>query len=234
MSGTLHLVGVGPGDPELLTLKAVRVLGAADVIAYPRKQGEASMALGIARAHLRADATHVPVDIPMAVERAPAQAAYDRLAAAVLEHLGAGRHVAYLCEGDPLLYGSAIYLMARIAGRAPIVVIPGVTSLTASAAAACRPLCARNEVLKVLPAPLPDDRLRAELAGAEAVAIVKPGRHLGRVRALLAETGHAAGAVVVEHASGETERVTRLEDFSHSERPYFATILCRRGEVAGS
>ncbi len=230
MTGTLHLVGVGPGDPELLTLKAVRILGAAHVIAYPTTGEDAALALSIAETHLSPRAERLPVAIPMQVERAPAQAAYDTAAASILAHLAAGRDVAWLCEGDPLFYGSAMYLVSRIAGQAPVAVIPGVTSLTAAAAAIARPLAARNEMLKVLPAPLPDDILRAELEATPAAAVIKIGRHFDRIRALLNATGHAHGAVVVEHATGARERITPLGDFKFDERRYFSTILCYRGE----
>ena len=125
-----------------------------------------------------------------------------------------------------------MYLIARVAPHAPVAVIPGVTSLTAAAAAIARPLAARNEMLKVLPAPLPDAVLRAELAATPAAAVIKVGRHFDRIRALLGETGHAAGAVVVEHATGARQRITPLAEFGFDERPYFSTILCYRGEEA--
>ena len=230
--GTLHLVGVGPGDPELLTLKAARLLGAVAVIAYPTTGEDAALALEIATPHLNAAAERLPVAIPMAVERGPAQAAYDGAAVAILVHLRAGRDVAWLCEGDPLFYGSAMYLVARVGPHAPVQIVPGITSLTAAAAVAGRPLAARNEMLKVLPAPLDDATLRTELAATPAAAIIKVGRHFDRIRALLAETGHADGAVVVEHATTPRQRITRLAAFAHDERPYFSTILCYRGTEA--
>lgn len=229
MNGTLHLVGVGPGDPELLTLKAARLLGAVPVVAYPATGGGSALALRIAEAHLNEAAVRLPVAIPMSVERGPAQAAYDVAAAAVLSHLHAGRDVAYLCEGDPLFYGSAMYLMARVAAHAAVAVVPGITSLSAAAAAIARPLAARNETLKVLPAPLPDETLRAELAASPAIAIIKVGRHFDRIRTLLGETGHAGSAFVVEHATTTRQRISRLADFAHDERPYFSTILCYSG-----
>ena len=232
MSGTLYLVGVGPGDPELLTLKAARILGAAPVIAYPTTGEDAALALDIARTHLNPAATHLPVAIQMTPERGPAQAAYDSGAAAIVAHLREGRDVAWLCEGDPLFYGSAMYLMTRVAPHAPVSVVPGVTSLTAAAAAIARPLAARNEPFKILPAPLPDETLRAELAAAPAAAIIKIGRHFDRIRTLLGVTGHAAGAVVVEYATTSRQRITRLADFAHDERPYFSTILCYSGAEA--
>jgi len=232
MSGTLYLVGVGPGDPELLTLKAVRLLRQVAVVAFPETGDGGAMAFDIAREHLDPKAEFLPIRLPMSVERGPGQAAYDAAAAAIVAHLDAGRDVAWLCEGDPLFYGSAMYITARVGARAPVVAVPGVTSLTAAAAAIGRPLAARNERLKILPAPLPDDVLRAELVDGEAVAIIKVGRHFDRIRALLAETGHAAGAIVVEHATSERQRITPLAQFAHDERPYFSTILCYRGAEA--
>jgi precorrin-2/cobalt-factor-2 C20-methyltransferase len=223
MSGTLRLVGVGPGDPELMTLKAVRVIAESDVVAYP----DNGLALEIAAAHVRGE--RLSIAIPMTTERAPAQAAYDAAAEVIRGHLAAGRDVAYLCEGDPLFYGSAMYLAARIS---PAEVVPGVTSLTAAAAAIARPLAARNDVLKVLPATLDDATLRAELARAPAAAIIKVGRHFDRIRALLADTGHAGGAIVVEHATTARQRITPLAAFAHGERPYFSTILCYAGDEA--
>lgn len=231
-TGTLHLVGVGPGDPELLTLKAARLLATAPVVAYPSTGEDAALAFAIAREHINPAAELLPITIPMAVERAPAQAAYDAAAADILAHLRAGRDVAWLCEGDPLFYGSAMYLVARVAPHAPIATIPGITSLTAAAAAISRPLAARNELLKVLPAPLSDAELRPELEAAPAAAIIKVGRHFDRIRNLLAQTGHADNAVVVEHATSARQRITRLADFAHNERPYFSTILCYRGAEA--
>lgn len=228
-SGTLYLVGVGPGDPELLTLKAAKRLARVDVIAYPATGDGNALARDIAADHLNPAAQYLPVTIPMAVERGPAQQAYDKAAESILTHLQAGRDVAWLCEGDPLFYGSAMYLLGRLSHAAPVEIIPGVTSLTAAAAAISRPLAARNETLKVLPAPLSDDDLRAELIRAPAVAIIKVGRHFDRVRALLAETGHAAGAIVIEHATTPQQRITPLADFADDQRPYFSTILCYRG-----
>jgi precorrin-2/cobalt-factor-2 C20-methyltransferase len=232
MTAPLHLVGVGPGDPELLTLKAARILAAADVVAYPATGDGGTLALDIARAQLRPGVAHLAVEIPMRLERGPARTAYDAAAAKIIDHLAAGREVAWLCEGDPLFYGSAMYLLHRVTGRAPVVVVPGVTSLTAAAAAIARPLAARNETLKVLPATLPDRALRPELDTAPAAAIIKVGRHFDRIRALLAETGHAAGAMVVEHASTARQRITPLARFAYDERPYFSTILCYRGAEA--
>lgn len=232
MSGTLHLIGVGPGDPDLLTIRAVRVLRTAHVVAYPATGEDSAFAREIAADYIEPDAILLPVTIPMAIERGPAQAAYDGAASLILGHLAHDRNVAWLCEGDPLFYGSAMYLLSRLGGAARVEIVPGITSLTAAAAAIARPLAARNEILKVLPAPLPDDTLRAELLATPAAAIIKIGRHFDRVRGLLRETGHAENAVVVEHATTLRQRITPLQDFAYGERPYFSTILCYRGDEA--
>ena len=230
--GTLHLVGVGPGDPDLLTLRAVRVLRSVHVIAYPSTGEDAAFAREIASQYILPGAIMLPVTIPMTVDRGPAQAAYAAAAAAILEHLRAGRDAAWLCEGDPLFYGSAMYVLARLGAEARIDIVPGITSLTAAAAAIARPLAARNEILKILPAPLPDETLRAELASTPAAAIIKIGRHFDRIRDLLRDTGHAKNAIVVEHATTIRQRITPLENFGYGERPYFSTILCYRGDEA--
>jgi precorrin-2/cobalt-factor-2 C20-methyltransferase len=233
MSGKLSLVGVGPGDPELLTLKAVRVLQAANVVAYPSTgDGESAFAFDIARAHVPATATLQPVPIPMTPERGPAQAAYTIAAEVLRGQVEYGYNVVWLCEGDPLLYGSAMYLLARLGNVIPVEIVPGITSLTAAAAAIARPLAARNEMFKVLPAPLPDDILKIELDTTEAAAIIKVGRHFDRIRALLESTGHAANAVIVEYATTSQQRVTPLREFAADARPYFSTILCYRGTEA--
>lgn len=232
MRGALYLVGTGPGDPELLTLKAARILGATDVVAFPQKAGQASMSYQIARDHVNPNAKLLPVDIPMAVERQPAQQAYDKIAEAIIALIETGKIVSYLCEGDPLFYGSAMYLIERMPPETDIKIIPGITSLTATAAAIARPLAARNDILKVLPAPLDNDILQAELDTAQAVAIIKLGRHFDRVRSLLEKSGHAKNAVLVEHASGEQQRVIPISEIDTDHRPYFATILCYKGQEA--
>ena len=156
MSGVLYGVGVGPGAPDLITLRAARLIEGAGVIAYPTLAGGQSFARAIA-ADLIADGTvEIVMDVPMSVERAPAQAAYDAGAAQIATHLAAGRDVVCLCEGDPFFYGSFMYVFARLADQFACQVVPGVTSIAACAARAGRPLVARNERLTVLPGPLPE------------------------------------------------------------------------------
>lgn len=225
MSGaTLYGVGVGPGDPDLLTLRAHRLIRTARVIAYPALPGTPSLARSIVKAFLPPGVEELAIELPMTTDRRPAQAAYDAGAAAIGRHLAAGHDVVMLCEGDPLFYGSFMYLQARLAERFPVVVVPGVSSLGACAAVAGRPLVARSEVLTVLPATLDDAALERAIVAADALAILKVGRHLGRIRALLARTGRDGRAIYVERASMAAERVMPLAQ-APDPAPYFSMIL---------
>lgn len=232
MTGTLTGVGVGPGDPDLITLKGFKALQAADLVAYPAPETGDSLARAIAAPHLPDGVAEYAIRMPMTVERFPAQEVYDAAAAHLSAEVAAGRRVAVLCEGDPFFYGSFMYLFGRLAERHPVSVIPGVSSLTACAAALSAPLCARNDVLSVLPAPLDDTALEARLAVSDAVAIVKLGRHFDRVRALLARLGLLASARYVERATMAAQRVMPIETVDPEAVPYFSMILVhRRGEA---
>jgi precorrin-2/cobalt-factor-2 C20-methyltransferase len=228
-TGTLYGLGVGPGDPELMTVKAWRLLSLVPVIAYPAANGEPSLARRIAAPFIPEDAAELPFAVPMERDRGPAQVAYDQAAAAIAAHLDEGRDVALLCEGDPLFYGSFMYMLQRFEKKYETVIVPGVSSLTAAAAVAHRPLAARNDCLKVLPAPIDPDRLAAEIETADAVAIIKVGRHFDSVAGVLTRLGLAERAVVVEAATRADQKITRLSDAPAGFRPYFSTILVYKG-----
>lgn len=228
MAGKLFGVGLGPGDPELMTLRAHRLISGARVVAYPTLAGGESFARAIAAGVIAPGAREIVMDVPMTVERAPAQAAYDRGAAEIAEALDVGDDVVCLCEGDPFFYGSFMYLFARLSGRYEVEVVPGVTSIAACAARAGRPLVARNERLTVLPGPLPEAELRARIEGAESVAIMKVGRHLAKIRAVIDDLGLTAQAVYVERASLPEEVVCSLAQ-APEKAPYFSMILLTKG-----
>ncbi len=228
-NGTLYGLGVGPGDPELLTVKAWRIVSTAPVIVYLAANGGESTARNIAKPFIPEDAIEIAIDVPMQSQRAPAQAAYDMGCAAIAGHLRAGHDVAMLCEGDPFFYGSFMYIFARLAKNFETIVVPGVSSLTAAAAAVGRPLAARDEVLKVLPATLDAGRLREELATAQSAAIIKVGRNFGKVRDVLAALDLTKSAVVIEKATHADERVRKLADVTEDTLPYFTTILVYAG-----
>jgi precorrin-2/cobalt-factor-2 C20-methyltransferase len=232
VSGTLYGLGIGPGDPELITLKALRLLQAAPVLAYPAPEEGDSLARAIVAGHLPGGQTEIVLRMPMVAARFPAQEVYDRAAAEIGEHLAAGRDVAALCEGDPFVYGSFMYLFGRVAERFPVEVVPGVSSLTACAAVLGAPLAARNDVLTVVPAPLDEAVLTARLRDVEAAAVIKVGRHLQKVRKVLQELGLADRARYVERATMGEQRILSLADMEDDSAPYFSMILIhRRGEA---
>lgn len=226
--GRLIGVGVGPGAPDLLTLRAARVIAHARVLAYPTLAGAASFARAIAAAHIPAGIEEIAVDLPMTPAREPAQAAYDAGAARIAERLAAGLDVVVLCEGDPLFYGSFMYLLARLSGRFAVEVVPGVTSVAAASAVARLPLGAREGRIAVLPGTLPDEDLRAGIESHETVAVLKLGRHFARVRALVGALGLTEKAVYVERATLEAERVMPLAE-APGEAPYFSLLLIAKG-----
>jgi precorrin-2/cobalt-factor-2 C20-methyltransferase len=227
-TGTLYGIGLGPGAPDLLTLRAARLIEGAAVIAYPALAGGESLARAIAADLIPAGAREIVIDLPMTTDRAPAQAAYDQGAADIAAALDTGEDVITLCEGDPLFYGSFMYLLARLRDRYPVRIVPGVTSLTACAAVAALPLAARNDSVTILPGPLPDDALSARLDQSDTVILMKVGRHLPRLRALIAAAGHLERAVYVERATLGQERILPLAE-APSEAPYFSMILIAKG-----
>ena len=228
MNGTLYGIGLGPGDPELMTLKAYRLISGAEVVAYPALEDGESFARSIAADVIPEDALEVSIYIPMTVERGPAQAAYDQGAADIAEHLDAGRDVVVLCEGDPFFYGSFMYLFARLSGRYETEVVPGVTSVTTCAAVAGRPLTARNEVLTIIPGPLDEETMRDRIAAAEAVVIMKVGRHLPKIRRVLAAL-NLTDVAYIERASLPNQKVMSLDDAPETA-PYFSMILVTKGQ----
>jgi len=234
MSGTVYGLGVGPGDPELITVKALRCLRAAAVVAYPAPEDGASFARAIVARWLVPAQIELAIRVPMASARFPAQAVYDRAAAEIAAHAASGRDVAVLCQGDPFFYGSFMYLFARLAERVPVEIVPGVASLGACAAAARWPLAARDDALLVLPASLADDDLARRIAAADAVALIKLGRHFQRVRDLLGRLGLSASARYVERASTASERVLPLDAVDPAGVPYFSMILLHRRGAAWS
>ncbi len=232
MTGTLFGIGVGPGDPELLTLKAVRLIAACPVVAYPAPESGTSLAREIAAPHVPADRIECPVRLPIDIERHPAREAYDAGAELLAGHLAAGRDVALLCLGDPLFYGSYMYLHARLADRFECRIVPGVTSFAASAALSGHALAARADSVAVVPATLADAEIERRIAAHESLVFLKLGRHFARLKALLARAGLAADAVYVERAGMTGERRMALGDATNAEAPYFSLVLVHRRGTA--
>jgi precorrin-2/cobalt-factor-2 C20-methyltransferase len=235
MSGTARLigVGVGPGDPELVTLKAMRALRDADVIAHFAKAGNKSRGREIAACHIPLDAIELPLLYPVTTEiakDAPAYgdmiaAFYDDSAAAVAAHLDARRSVAVICEGDPLFYGSYMHLHVRLATRYPAEVIAGVTGMSGCWSAAGTPIAQGDDVFIVLPGTLGEEELARRLADADAAAVMKLGRNLPKVRRALARAGRLGCAMYVERGTMAGAVMMRLADKPDDCAPYFAMVL---------
>ena len=230
VSGTLYGVGVGPGDPELLTLKAARILQHCPVIAYPTLDGAASFARSIVAGHL-ANKTEIPISIPMGNTTATQQA-YDEGSRKITDQLAAGRDVAVLCEGDPFFYGSFMYIYARLFENHPVMIIPGVSSPMAAAAALSMPLAAHNDIFTVLPAPLDDEALTARLTATDSAAIIKLGRHFIRVHALLRRLELVDRSRYIERATLPAQKLLPLDRVQADHVPYFSMILVHRRRVA--
>ena len=229
MAGKLFGVGVGPGDPELITRKAWSIISNAKVVAYPMLEDASSFARRIASDAISPDAKEIQIVIPMSVERLPAQKAYDQGAELIAAELDVGQDVVVLCEGDPFFYGSFMYLHARLSDKFEVEVIPGVSSITACAASAQLPLSARNEVLTVIPGPLEGKQLEDAIDGAEAIAIMKVGRHLSKIKSTIQKMGLLDDAWFVEYASLPQQKVMKLEE-TGDKAPYFSMILISKGK----
>ena len=232
-TGRLYGVGTGPGDPELLTLKAVRALGQADVVAHFAKRGHAGNARKIVDAHWRPEMIELPLAYPVTTEidkqhddyKAAIRAFYEESAGAVEAHLVEGRTVAVLSEGDPLFYGSYMHLHVRLAHRFPTEVIPGVTAMSGCWSASGLPIVQGDDVLTVLPGTLAEDRLARRLADTDSAVIMKLGRNLPKVRRALTAAGKLNGAVYVERGTMANAMAIPLADKPDDEAPYFALVL---------
>ena len=222
--GRLYGLGVGPGDPELLTLKALRLLRAAPVVAYPAPEHGDSFARSIVAAWIETHQHEIAIRIPMRPGEPPA-AVYDAAAEELAAELERGHDIALLCQGDPLFYGSFINLFTRLAGRCRIEIVPGVSSLTACTAAAAVPLVSHEGTLTVIPASLEANQIAARLAACDSAAIVKLGRHMVKVRRILDQLGLLDDAVYVEHATLPTQRVLPLASIESVQAPYFSMAL---------
>ena len=242
MAGRLYGVGVGPGDPELVTLKAARLIAVADVVAHTvaRRATGNGVARTIAAPHLRAGVIEVTLTYPITIEQTDHPGGYDGAlsdfydagAAELATHLDAGRDVVVLCEGDPFFYGSYMYLHERLAHRYVTEVVPGVTSFSAAAAAAGTPLAKRDDVLTILPGTLPPDVLAARLSSTDAAVVMKLGRTFGGVVEAAETAGVASRAIYVERASSSIERTAALRDVVADAVPYMSLVLVptHRGE----
>ena len=245
MIGHLYGVGVGPGDPELITLRAAKLIKNADVIAYHSGTAGRSIARTIADRLISEEAieelliypvTTGPIDHPLGYYGA-VDDFYDESAERLSKHLGVGRDVVVLAEGDPLFYSSYMYLHDRLSPHFPSEIVPGVTSLTAAATALRSPLARHEDVLTVLAGTLPVPELARRLADTDAAAIMKLGRTFAGVREALRQSGRLADALYVERATTGEQRIMPVSDVDPAEVPYFSMVVVpgrdRRLDSAG-
>ncbi|WP_105430519.1 precorrin-2 C(20)-methyltransferase [Neorhizobium sp. T6_25] len=233
IKGRLIGVGTGPGDPELLTLKAVRAIQEADVIAFFCKKGSSGNGRAIVEAHIRPGTLELPLVYPVTVEthkgeadyRGPIADFFDRSADDIAAHLDAGRHVAVLSEGDPLFYGSYMHLHVRLAGRYHAEVIAGVTAMSGCWSMTGMPLVQGDDILSVLPGTLSEEKLAERLENTDGAVIMKVGRNLPKIRRALASVGKLSGALYVERGTMANGAAQRLEERDESPAPYFSIVL---------
>ncbi|GGK89632.1 precorrin-3B C(17)-methyltransferase [Planomonospora parontospora subsp. parontospora] len=232
-AGRLWGVGLGPGDPELVTVKAARLLGAADVIAYHSARHGRSIARSVAAPYLREGQIEEALIYPLTTETTDHPGGYQgaiddfyaECALRLAAHLDAGRDVVVLCEGDPLFYGSYMHMHKRLAHRYTTEVVPGVTSVSGAAAVLGRPLVERDETLTVLPGTLPAEVLAERLAAADSAAVLKLGRTFTKVRDALEKAGRLEEAWYVERATTAGQRLAPLAEVDPESVPYFSLAL---------
>ncbi|CUA93193.1 precorrin-2 C(20)-methyltransferase [Pannonibacter indicus] len=231
--GRLYGVGTGPGDPELMTVKAVRILGEADVIAWFAKAGRTGNGRRIADSMIRPGVEELPLYYPVTTEIGKHEAAYttcleafyEESAKAIAAHLNAGRTVAVLSEGDPMFYGSYMHMHVRLADRFAVEVIPGITAMSGCWSRTGVPIAQGDDVLSVLPGTMGEAELQRRLADTEAAVIMKIGRNLPKVRRALAACGRLEDAIYVERGTMAAEKVVRLAAKPDDAAPYFSLVL---------
>ncbi|WP_374325217.1 precorrin-2 C(20)-methyltransferase [Aquipseudomonas alcaligenes] len=238
MKGRLLGLGVGPGDPELITLKALRLLQSAPVVGYfvakaKANKGQGGNAFGIIEAHLTDAQRRLPLVYPVTTEKLEPPLTYedviadfyDTCAVQIAAELDAGRDVAVICEGDPFFYGSYMYLHDRLAAHYEAEVVPGVCSMLGCASVLGTPLVYRNQSLSVLSGVLPEEELEQRLRSAEAAVVMKLGRNFDKVRRVLQRLGLAERAHYVERATMDNQQIVPLDQVDPLASPYFSMIL---------
>jgi precorrin-2/cobalt-factor-2 C20-methyltransferase len=231
-AGTLYGVGMGPGDPELITVKAARILSSAKTVAHFRKRGSPGHAWTIAKPYLGTGVQELALEYPVTTEIAFTEEGYtgpiSRFYAAASDSLrlllDEGQDVALLCEGDPFFYGSFLHMYERLRGQVPIVAVPGVTGMSGCWTAAGLPIALGDDVLTVLPGTLSRDALAARLRATCAAVIMKVGTNLPKIREALEISGRLGEAVLVERGTMEGERIAPLSE-AVAAAPYFSIVL---------
>ncbi|WP_071796624.1 precorrin-2 C(20)-methyltransferase [Natronohydrobacter thiooxidans] len=232
-AGTVWGVGLGPGDPDLMSLRAARLLQEARHVAFFRKPGRMGHARKIADGLLTGAAVEFAMEYPVTTEIPVTDPAYNRVLsdfyAHCADHLAtlalAGEDVVVLCEGDPFFYGSFMHLHNRLKTRVPVQVVPAITGMSAAWTATDMPITWGDDVLTVLPATLPEDELVARITDADAVVVMKIGTNMPKLRRALARTGRGPEAWLVRYASMAQQQATPFATAGDGPVPYFTIAL---------
>lgn len=244
MMGKIICTGLGPGDPDLISVKSDRLIRSARHVAYFRKAGRAGQARRIVEGMLAADVIEYAMEYPVTTELPFDSPAYNQALAQFYDDwadrlalLSQSAEVIVLCEGDPLFYGSFMHLHTRLQGRAEVEVIAGITGMTGCWNAIGAPFTWGDDVLCVLMATLPESDLVAHMSRSDAMVVMKTGRNLPKVRRALQAVGRLQDAWLVERGTMPTQRIAKLADVNPEDCPYFAIVLVhgqgRRPELGG-
>lgn len=230
--GRIICCGLGPGDPDLMSVRADRIIRSAAQISYFRKKGRPGQARRIVDRLLLAGVKEYPLEYPVTTELpADSEAYHSALSAFYAEctekliEWARTDDLVVLCEGDPFFYGSFMHLYVRLQGRADVQVVAGIPGMAGCWNATGIPMTWGNDILTVLMGTLPEAELVHRMTGADALVVMKTGRHLGKVRRALAQAGRLSDAWLVEHGTMPNERIIRLSDVGEDECPYFALVL---------
>lgn len=234
----IYAVGVGPGDPELLTRKAERIIGRSPVIFAPTGAADAaSYALSIVEHLLDRSRQEVITRVfPMLKKGPELEAAWEEAAAEVISLIDSGQDVAFITIGDPCLYSTFLYLQRIIQQKRadiPMEIIPGISSINASAAAAGIPLGIAGERIAILPATYENEELRKTLSEFDTIVLMKVSRVFDRVYSLLSELGLVSDSVFVRRVgSAQQEIVFDIATLVNKELDYLSMLIVRRAVTA--
>jgi len=231
--GTIFGLGLGPGEPDLMSVRADRLLRQARHIAYFRKAGKPGQARQIVAGLLAEDVVEFPMEYPVTTEIPLEDPAYnDALGAFYADcarHLRAlsdqGCDVVVLCEGDPFFYGSFMHLYTRLRDTNPVQVVPAITGMSGAWTATGQPITWGDDVLTVLMGTLPEAELARHMADTDALVVMKIGRNIDKVRRALETAGRMDRAWLVEYATMPGQKVMRLAEAEGRVTPYFSIVL---------
>ena len=228
LKANLYGIGVGPGDPELLTLKAYRLIKDCDVLAYPAPEIGEGLAFEIVNSFMEIKAKIMPLRVPIELSPSHAQKSYDNASKLIENELELGKSVAVICLGDPFFYGSFMYFFERLSEKYIIDIIPGISSPMTCSAVLKIPLVSRNEILTILPGPMKEEDLAEQLLNTDVAVIIKVGNYLPKIRRVLRKLRLENVSYYVERATMRNQKIIDIEKIESSKVPYFSMILVKK------